>query len=65
MSIGLSGAKVQAGTVDSILRGGIAFSTPDDEELKPQAKENKSYLLYKAAEEDWPLWNAAIPNPNK
>ncbi|MGR6834059.1 MlaD family protein [Aliivibrio wodanis] len=65
MSIGLSGAKVQAGTVDSILRGGIAFSTPDDEELQPQAKENKSYLLYKTAEEDWPLWNAAIPNPNK
>ena len=65
MSIGLSGAKVQAGTVDSILRGGIAFSSPDDEELQPQAKEKKSYLLYKTAEEDWPLWNAAIPNPNK
>ncbi|MUK69837.1 MlaD family protein [Aliivibrio fischeri] len=65
MSIGLSGAKVQAGTVDSILRGGIAFSTPDDETLKPQAKANKSYLLHKTAEEDWALWNAAIPNPNK
>ncbi|MCE7576422.1 MCE family protein [Aliivibrio fischeri] len=65
MSIGLSGAKVQAGTVDSILRGGIAFSTPDDETLKPQAKAHKSYLLHKTAEEDWALWNAAIPNPNK
>ncbi|MUK25914.1 MlaD family protein [Aliivibrio fischeri] len=65
MSIGLSGAKVQAGTVDSILRGGIAFSTPDDETLKPQAKAHKSYLLHKTAEEDWALWNAAIPHPNK
>ncbi|WP_063662080.1 MlaD family protein [Aliivibrio fischeri] len=65
MSIGLSGAKVQAGTVDSILRGGIAFSTPDDETLKPQAKAHKSYLLHKTAEEDWALWNTAIPNPNK
>ncbi|WP_063669024.1 MlaD family protein [Aliivibrio fischeri] len=65
MSIGLSGAKVQAGTVDSILRGGIAFSTPDDETLKPQAKAHKSYLLHKTVEEDWALWNAAIPNPNK
>lgn len=65
MSIGISGAKVRAGTVDSILRGGIAFSTPDDESLAPQAKENKSYLLYKTSEDDWPLWNAAIPNPNK
>lgn len=65
MSIGLSGAKVQAGTVDSILRGGIAFATPDDTSLMPQAKANKSYLLHKAPEEDWVLWNAAIPNPNK
>lgn len=65
MSIGLSGAKVQAGTVDSILRGGIAFATPDDTALMPQAKANKSYLLHKAPEEDWVLWNAAIPNPNK
>lgn len=65
MSIGLSGAKVQAGTVDSILRGGIAFATPDDTALMPQAKANKSYLLHKTPEEDWVLWNAAIPNPNK
>lgn len=65
MSIGLSGAKVQAGTVDSILRGGIAFATPDDTALMPQAKANKSYLLHKVPEEDWVLWNAAIPNPNK
>lgn len=65
MSIGISGATVQAGTVDSILRGGIAFATPDNEALQPQAEENKAYLLHKTAEEDWTLWNAAIPNPNK
>ncbi|MEZ9511331.1 MlaD family protein [Vibrio breoganii] len=63
VSIGLSGANVKAGTVDSLLRGGIAFTTPEEQNLLPMAKAERSFYLYKKAEPAWLEWRTAIPKP--
>lgn len=61
VSIGLSGANVKAGTVDSILRGGISFSTPEDGQLQPKASEKTTFLLNKEPQQEWLKWQTAIP----
>ncbi|WP_017067767.1 MlaD family protein, partial [Vibrio crassostreae] len=63
VSIGLSGANIKAGTVDSLLRGGITFSTPPTNELQPVASEDQSFYLYPQAEDEWKSWRTAIPRP--
>jgi paraquat-inducible protein B len=64
VSIGLSGADIKAGTFDSIVRGGITFSTPEQKQLMPAAKAGQSFYLYPRAEEGWKQWRTAIPQPN-
>jgi len=63
VSIGLSGANIKAGTVESLLRGGITFATPPTDTLQPQATEDQSFYLYPQAEDDWKMWRTAIPKP--
>ncbi|MDP5253329.1 MULTISPECIES: PqiB family protein [unclassified Vibrio] len=63
ISLGLSGAQIRAGTLDSVLKGGIAFSTPE-ESLQPQAQSGRSFLLHEHVQEAWLTWQTAIPNPN-
>ncbi|GMM87045.1 MlaD family protein [Vibrio fortis] len=63
VSIGLSGANIKAGTVESLLRGGITFATPPTDTLQPQAAEDQSFYLYPQAEDDWKMWRTAIPKP--
>ncbi|MGF1758713.1 MlaD family protein [Photobacterium sagamiensis] len=62
VTIGLTGANIQTGTVDSMLRGGIAFATPEKQPLSPQAKANRHFLLYKDAKPEWKTWRTAIPS---
>ncbi|PNH88360.1 MlaD family protein [Vibrio diazotrophicus] len=64
VSIGLSGADIKAGTFDSIVRGGITFSTPEQKQLMPAAKAGQSFYLYSRAEEGWKQWRTPIPQPN-
>ncbi|WP_299691537.1 MlaD family protein [uncultured Vibrio sp.] len=63
VSIGLSGANIKTGTVDSLIRGGITFSTPPTDELQPLAEEDQSFYLYPKAEDEWKSWRTAIPRP--
>lgn len=63
VSIGIGGANVKAGTVDSLVRGGITFSTPEDKHLQPKAKQGQSFYLYPKGEEQWKQWRTAIPKP--
>ncbi len=62
ISLGLSGAQIRTGTLDSVLKGGIAFSTPE-EALQPAAKSGKSFLLNEHAQDTWLNWQTAIPKP--
>ncbi|MEF1311488.1 MlaD family protein [Vibrio mytili] len=63
VSIGLTGANIKAGTIDSLVRGGIAFSTPEQTELPPKAKRGHSFYLYPKAEDEWVQWRTPIPKP--
>ncbi|EKO3384707.1 MCE family protein [Vibrio fluvialis] len=63
VSIGLSGANVKAGTLDSIVRGGITFATPEQKQLTAAAKAGQSFYLYSTPQEEWKKWRTAIPKP--
>ncbi|MCV5871473.1 hypothetical protein OFN61_40095, partial [Escherichia coli] len=45
VSIGITGANIKAGTIDSLVRGGIAFSTPEQSQIPPAAKRGHSFYL--------------------
>ncbi|CCN73684.1 MlaD family protein [Vibrio nigripulchritudo] len=61
VSIGITGAKIKAGTVDSLVRGGIAFATPDTRPLPPEAKEKSAFFLYAVSQPEWLEWRTPIP----
>ncbi|EKO3367627.1 MlaD family protein [Vibrio fluvialis] len=63
VSIGLSGANVKAGTLDSIVRGGITFAIPEQKQLTAAAKAGQSFYLYPTPQEEWKKWRTAIPKP--
>ena len=63
VSFGLSGASIRSGTVESLVRGGIAFATPEQSNLKPIAEAGKTFYLNPQAEEDWTSWQTPIPKP--
>jgi paraquat-inducible protein B len=63
VAIGLTGATIHTGTVDSLVRGGIAFSTPQEVTLQSMAKAGKNFLLHPKAQPEWKTWQTAIPNP--
>ncbi len=64
VSIGLSGADIKAGTFDSLVRGGITFSTPEQNQLLPEAKAGQSFYLYPRSQEGWTQWRTPIPKPD-
>ena len=61
VDVGLTGAKVKAGTFDSLLRGGISFATPETHPLAQQATQGKHFLLNKEVNQQWLDWRTAIP----
>ncbi|WP_028025619.1 MlaD family protein [Enterovibrio calviensis] len=61
VSIGLTGANVRAGSLDSILKGGIAFATPEGEKLANPARTDQHFLLHKTPKPEWTSWRTAIP----
>ncbi len=63
VSLGLSGAQIKAGTVDSLIRGGIAFATPEETTLNPAAEEEQAFVLHPEVKPEWKLWRTAIPEP--
>lgn len=65
VTVGLSGANIKTGTVDSLVKGGISFATPEEKTLQPAAKERQTFYLYPQAEDEWKTWRKPIPNPNK
>ncbi|MGL5335408.1 MAG: MlaD family protein [Enterovibrio sp.] len=62
VKLGLSGADVKTGTVDSIIRGGIAFATPETPSLQPKARSQQHFLLHNEPKPEWSKWRTAIAN---
>lgn len=63
VSIGLTGADLKSGTIDSLLKGGIAFSTPEEKPLQPIAQDQQHFLLHDEGKTAWKAWRTTIPKP--
>ncbi len=61
VSIGLTGATIKSGTIESIVRGGIAFATPEGAKLEKIANSGRHFLLHKTSKPEWVKWKTAIP----
>lgn len=55
------GVKFKTGSVESVLEGGIAFVTPENNEMGSRAAENSIFILFQKAEETWMHWAPYIP----
>ncbi len=56
-----SGVKVKTESVEAIMAGGIAFATPEGEDMGPTVAGGTHFTLYKKAEDDWLEWSPKIP----
>jgi paraquat-inducible protein B len=56
------GLKLQLGSVQSLLTGGVAFATPE-QNFGPPAHEATSFVLHDRPEDDWLKWKAKITLP--
>lgn len=64
IQLGLSGAAIKTGTIDSLLRGGIQFATPTHKNLASIAPAQHAFYLHAQAPQDWQQWKTLIPNPS-
>jgi len=55
-----SGVDVKTETVEAIIAGGIAITTPEGEEMGTLAESGHHFNLHEKADEDWLKWNPAI-----
>jgi paraquat-inducible protein B len=56
------GAEVNVESLKSLLIGGIAFATPENERAKP-AEEGMVFRLYEKAQKEWSSWSPSIAIP--
>ncbi|MCB9481018.1 MAG: MCE family protein [Desulfobacteraceae bacterium] len=58
--INLFGVKIKTGTLESILKGGIALATPDNDNMGEKAQNKAVFNLYENPEEKWLEWRPSI-----
>ncbi|PJG83107.1 PqiB family protein [Caviibacterium pharyngocola] len=60
MELGFGGLSINTGSMQQLLKGGIAFSTPSGTVLQPQAKANQRFLLQIKRPQDAQNWNQGV-----
>lgn len=55
-----SGVTVQTGSLESMIKGGIAFATPDNKKASRRAKPGQLYILHETQEEEWLDWEPDV-----
>ena len=55
-----SGLKIQTESLESMMSGGIAFATPDNEDMGEQVNENAVFPLQAKLNERWLKWKPSI-----
>lgn len=60
MDISLQGVSMNSGTMSQLLKGGIEFSTPYTQVVKPQAQANRRFFLQRKIPDDAPAWEQGI-----
>jgi paraquat-inducible protein B len=62
--VNLLGAQVRSTSLESLFAGGVAFATPERNDLGRPAPEGTLFKLYVEADKDWLKWQPQIPiNP--
>ncbi|AKD38433.1 PqiB protein [Pasteurella multocida subsp. multocida OH4807] len=62
LNLSFSGAEVNTGSIQQLLKGGIAFSTPPSNIIQPAAKANQHFLLQVKKPVNAQQWNSgALP----
>ncbi|MCW3150868.1 MlaD family protein [Stutzerimonas stutzeri] len=56
----LKGAKFRTDSLESLIEGGIAFATPDGEQMGKRAVHGQTFALFADAQEDWLHWAPKI-----
>lgn len=56
----LKGAKFRTDSLESLIEGGIAFATPDGEQMGKRAVHGQTFALFDDAQEDWLRWAPKI-----
>jgi paraquat-inducible protein B len=55
-----SGAEIHTESLKSILAGGIAFATPDEDHMGQRAQQNATFTLYPKVKDEWLKWTPKI-----
>ncbi len=55
-----SGLTISTGSIETIMRGGIALATPDNEKTGPAASPGDHFTLYEEADKEWLDWNPDV-----
>ena len=55
-----SGVDIKTESLEAIVAGGIAFATPEGDEMGRPVKSGHHYILYEEADDDWLEWQPAI-----
>ena len=55
-----SGAEIHTESLKSILPGGIAFATPDEDHMGQRARQNATFTLYPKVKDEWLKWTPKI-----
>ena len=57
----IKGATIRTESLETLIQGGIAFATPDGEQMGKPALPQQTFALFDKAEEDWLQWAPKIP----
>ncbi|RUM87659.1 MAG: hypothetical protein DSZ23_05490, partial [Thermodesulfatator sp.] len=55
-----SGIDVKTETVEAIIAGGIAFATPEGDEMGTRVSSGRHFVLHEKPEDEWLEWNPSI-----
>ena len=55
-----SGVDIKTESLEAIVAGGIAFATPEGDEMGRPVKSGHHYIMYEEADDDWLEWQPAI-----
>jgi paraquat-inducible protein B len=64
VTLGFFDLKVQTGSLDALAKGGIAFATPDNDQMGPQAERGHEFELNAAPRREWLKWAPTMPEGN-
>ena len=60
MTVGLFGAKIKSESMQAILTGGMAFATPNNQQMGPQSKDGAVFELSDNPKDEWLKWQPNI-----